>query len=468
MEETLREYQKIGAQWLASKHCALLGDVPRLGKTAQAITACDMIGARKVLVLCPAIARFQWESEFKKFSTLGRTWDVVLSSKKPTGTADGVICSYDLAIRSAVATSLLSRRWDCIITDEGHYLNNRGSQRTKLVYGKLARKTARLWSLTGSPMRQSAADLWPFFRAAGLYTGDYWDFLNEYILTEQTPFGMNIIGHNPERLPDLKAMIDRAMLRRTLEDVLTELPVFNVTTHVVEASIVNARRWYPDVLLRRQTEESLLREVATELQHLESFVELAGEGSDMAADGLKGLQGHNTEKSRKYVGLQKAPSVAKIVSEELQAGEYQKIVLFAWHRDVVECLRLELKDWHPETLYGGMRVFARENAISKFRKDPRCKVIICNLTAAGVAIDLSVANHVGFVEASYVPEDNTQACMRVYKYGQTKPVFVRFFSLQHSVDEKIARILRRKTKALVEAFGTPATPDHEVYDPFAE
>lgn len=468
MSETLREYQKIGALWLASKNCALLGDVPRLGKTAQAITACDLIGARKVLVLCPAIARFQWESEFKKFSTIGRKWAVVLSSRERIGTADGVICSYDLAIRNSIATGLLSTRWDCVITDEGHYLNNRGSQRTRLVYGKLARKTARLWSLTGSPMRQSAADLWPFFRAAGLFTGDYWDFIEEFITTEQTPFGINITGHKPERIPELRTLLDRVMLRRTLEDVLLQLPKFDVTTTVVEAAPVNARRWFPDVLLRRQTEESLLRDVATEIQHLESYVELTGQDSDMAADGLKGMQGVKTEKSRKYVGLQKAPSVAKIVSEELQAEEYQKIVLFAWHRDVVECLRIELKDWHPETLYGGMRVFARENAIKKFQKDPRCKVIICNLTAAGVAIDLSVANHVGFVEASYVPEDNTQACMRVYKYGQEKPVFARFFSLQHSVDDKIARILRRKTKALIEAFGTPAKPDNEVYDPFAE
>ena len=43
----LFEYQKVGAQWLSERKVALLADKQRLGKSAQAISAIDIIGQPK-------------------------------------------------------------------------------------------------------------------------------------------------------------------------------------------------------------------------------------------------------------------------------------------------------------------------------------------------------------------------------------------------------------------------------------
>lgn len=61
-------YQETGAAFLAQKGRALLADDMGLGKSAQAIRACDALGAERVIVVCPASLVSNWEREFRKFS----------------------------------------------------------------------------------------------------------------------------------------------------------------------------------------------------------------------------------------------------------------------------------------------------------------------------------------------------------------------------------------------------------------
>lgn len=62
-------YQAIGARFLAEKKRALLADEPGLGKSAQAIAACDALRAQRVIVICPASLVENWCREFSRFST---------------------------------------------------------------------------------------------------------------------------------------------------------------------------------------------------------------------------------------------------------------------------------------------------------------------------------------------------------------------------------------------------------------
>lgn len=454
--EVLRPYQIEGARYLARNRRALLADDPGLGKSAQAVVACDIVQAKSILVICPAIARFNWENEFDKFSMLGPSaWTIVTTS----GTArspinDGVICSYDLAIQSTVSTKLLARHWDCVILDESHYLKDRKTQRTKLIYGKLGHRAAHVWCLSGTPAKKDAGDLWPLLSFFGLYAGDYWEFVHEFMVTRSTLYGLEITGTKPEQVEPLKQLLARCMLRRQRKDVMKDLPALAFYDVVVEAAPVNIRQWFSEAIISPHREEPLKDEIAEEIRTTEKLIEMVGEHSDAAVDILAGLQ-KKTEKSRRYVGLQKAPSVAAIIDAELQNNEYEKIVLFAWHRDVVECLREALKPWHPEVLYGGTTVSKREKTLKAFAKDPRVRVLICNIVAAGIAIDLTAASEVGFVEPSYIPTDNVQAVLRVHRFPQTKPVRVRYFGLYKHVDFQIQKILRRRSADLARLFDTP-------------
>src|SRR5205085_12011657 len=79
----LRPYQIEGADFLAdtSTKAGLLGDEPGLGKTRQAIAAADTVGARRVLVLCYAIAKSHWQREFQELQAIKRRVQVLASQR---------------------------------------------------------------------------------------------------------------------------------------------------------------------------------------------------------------------------------------------------------------------------------------------------------------------------------------------------------------------------------------------------
>lgn len=463
-----RLYQVDGALHLASKSRALLADEPGVGKTAQAIYALKVAQCRNVLILCPSIARLHWARQFETFYGPGFSCSVVTSARKSMPTGNGIICSYDLAIRSSVSTWIISTPWDCVICDESHYLNGLTSKRTALVYTKLA-NVPRLWALSGTPAKNHAGELWGLLHAFGVYRGKYWDFVYHFCTVEETVYGTKILGTKASRLLELRALLDTIMLRRTKEDVLSQLPSLTYDVVPVEASPVDLRVWFSKIQLGFQSEEQLMDELAKEVRATEQILNLLHAQWDNAATALGALQ-VSTGASRRFTGLQKVPKIVELVRMELLEGHYQKIVLFAWHRDVIECLRMSLREFHPVTLYGGQLLTKKDTNINAFQTKPHVRVMIANIQAAGVAIDLTAATEVVFVEASYVPSDNAQAVMRVHRFPQKQPVRCRFFAKDGSIDYTVMQILRRKTKDLTKIFATADghTIDEGHPDPFAE
>lgn len=155
---------------------------------------------------------------------------------------------------------------------------------------------------------------------------------------------------------------------------------------------------------------------------------------------------------RRYMGMQKVPAIAEIIKEELRTKAYEKIVIFAIHRDVIEHLRIALCKFGAVTLYGGTPPEKRQIKIDKFMNTKKCRVFIGNIQCCGTAITLTAAHHVVFAEQSWVPSENAQAMMRCHRIGQRKPVSVRFFALADSFDERLMFVLKKKTKDLTQVF----------------
>ena len=158
----LYKYQVEGSHWLSLMRNAILGDEPRVGKTAAAIAGADIISARRVLVVCPAIVRPNWEREFRKWQMLMRTTGLIMTSKdRPT--EDVAIVSYELLSSRPVLLALLAVDWDLMIVDEAHAVKNPSALRTMCLYGGdctatkgLASKAKRVWLLSGTPIPNSA------------------------------------------------------------------------------------------------------------------------------------------------------------------------------------------------------------------------------------------------------------------------------------------------------------------------
>jgi SWI/SNF-related matrix-associated actin-dependent regulator 1 of chromatin subfamily A len=104
-------YQLEGAEFLASRRRAALYDDIGLGKTAQACHACKLIGAKRVLVVCPASLKLNWHKEWAKFGD---------PSVIPT------VVSYNFMREITKVRNV----WDVVIADESQHLAKPSAKQT--------------------------------------------------------------------------------------------------------------------------------------------------------------------------------------------------------------------------------------------------------------------------------------------------------------------------------------------------
>ena len=425
----LDPYQVAGAEWLASKEQALLADFMGIGKSAEAVRACDLVGANSILVICPGNARVNWQREFERFSPMDRSCCVVMPGKKIDSAANVWILSYEMA--TTMADELKRRRHEVLILDEAHYLKERAAKRTKAVYGASKRipgiiaSADRTWRLTGTPAPSNASELHTHFKSAGLATEPYWDWVFRYCQGFDSNFGFKITGHKNE--DELRARLKPFMLRR-MEG--TELPPLCFETVAVERS---------DELLT-----SILSKAAAKADE-ELQCALATPNDNALAILESTAQSYST--LRRYTVLAKCPAIAEILEQNFEAG-MDKMVLFAVHVDAVEWLAERLKKFNPVTLYGKTPANKKQNVVDTFQNDKNCQLLIGNIQTAGIAITLTAGCEVGFAEKVWVPGDIVQALKRCHRRGQTRGVRVRSFTLYDSSDELVDEALMRKVKEL--------------------
>lgn len=426
-------YQITGSNWLAPKAQALLADFMGIGKSAEAVRACDLVLAKSILVICPGNARVNWQREFQRFSPMDRSCCAVMPGTKSLPSADVLILSYEMA--TTMADELKQRRYDVLILDEAHYLKERTAKRTKAVYG--ARSNApgiiasadRVWRLTGTPAPSHAGELYTHFRSAGLATEPYWDWVFRYCTGFDSNFGFKITGHKNET--ELRARLEPFMLRR-MEG--TELPPIYFETVAVERS--------DELLASYLCEQSAV--IAAGDEELKRVLSQPGDNA------LKVLESTAANYSvlRKFTVLAKLPAIAEILEQNFESG-MDKMVLFAVHVDAVEWLAHRLKKFNPVTLYGKTPANKKQFVVDTFQNDPQCRLLIGNIHAAGIAITLTAGCEVGFAEKVWVPGDIVQALKRCHRRGQTRGVRVRSFTLYDSSDEIVDEALMRKTKELL-------------------
>lgn len=420
----LYPYQQTGAQWLAERPRALLGDKMGLGKTVQAIEAANLTGARRIAVVCPAIARVNWGRELDK-------WALYSPAVK--------IESYNkLAMDRELRREWARWRPDVLVIDEAHYLKSKDTSRTKSLYGPHCRGdglvgcAGAVWALSGTLTPNNAAELYPHLRAsfpdALPGAGSFADFLNRYTHWEPTPHGPKVLSN--KNLAELRAAIEPHLLRRRTEDVLPELPNVRLGEVAVEAL---------DAL-------DALRELEATVEVQELIYRL-DEGADIPeAD-------PHIAAFRRVCGVAKAKPLALLVADELANNQYEKIVLFAHHRDVISTLMQELQAFRPVRVWGGDSDAVRQQAIDDFQARPECRVFVGQITACATAITLTAASQCLFVEQSWVPSDNEQAIYRLRRIGQKSQILCRIGYLDKSIDEAINRSLARKVKGLLELYG---------------
>lgn len=416
-------YQQAGARFLATAPTKgrLLADEPGLGKTAQAIAACDEMGARSAMVIAPASVKVHWEREFERFGSGGVcpavvTWQDV---------SDGV------GIRG---------KFDVMIVDESHFAKSIDSKRTQILYGKkcdgvggLVSSVGTTMLLSGTPTPNNPAEAWPMLRA--LYPEGIKHisgrpmartvFENRYCKFRDTGFGMQITGG--KNLPELRERIAPFVLRRKKADVLKDLPPIRFA----ELPLSSEFKMPPDV--------------AALVPEVEAALEKDG------VDGLKAIAQH-VASLRRITGLAKVGPASAWIRDALDGG-VEKLVVFAYHREVLQALTVDAARAGIGYACITGATTDRQAEVDRFRDMGTCRLFFGQITAAGTGISLTAASHLVLLEQSWVPAENEQAAMRVHRVGQNNACLVRVASLAGSIDERISRAVIRKLETINALWG---------------
>lgn len=449
-------FQRAGIAFSSSRPATLIADEMGLGKTIQAIGAINADESiKKVLVICPASLRLNWQREISKWLTRPLTISIANSSIEDMNI---VIINYDILKKHS--EYIHAQNWDLLIVDECHYLKNSKTQRTREVVGgkEKDKKTGAIITYpaisakkklftTGTPIVNRPVELWPvvnFLYPNGL--GSNWVyFVKRYCDGQQTRYGWEVKGaSNLDELQDkLRASI---MVRRLKKDVLTELPAKRRQIIELPANGCNSAVKAEIEAFERHEQTMHQLKIAVELAK-------ANEDPQLYADAISKLRDAGRVAFTEMSKLRHATALAKVpyIVEHLKdACDGAKVVVFAHHKDVIDAIATEFGS-ACVTLTGDTSMIDRQKTVDRFQSDPVCSLFIGSITAAGVGLTLTASSHVVFAELDWVPGNISQCEDRVHRIGQVNSVLIQHIVLDGSIDAKMAKTLIEKQEIIEKA-----------------
>lgn len=413
-------FQVEDGQTIAKRRSALVAHQPRVGKTGIGIHAADLLRARLVVVVCPAAVKDNWRKAIEIFRK---------------GRWLAVIVSYNKA--GEVLKVLRGKKIDVLIVDESHYLKERSSNRSRVVFGPgcdgaggLVELASHVYCLTGTPMPNSPIELWPMLRALAPELIDNgrgkpmsWStFRDRYCKQLQTPYGMKIVGG--KNYKELKDKMKGFVLRRTRAEVFGRDLVPPTTVYVrAEAGMKNEL-----AALSNSAAGLLVKQALESSNPLKALAKAEKQAASL----------------RKLFGMAKVPGLIRLIGEELDMEPGEKLVIFAYHHAVIDALRMGLRKYGAVSFDGRVSPDRKISIQNKFQNDSSTRIVIGQIQAMGVGLDFSRANNTLFAEQDWVGDNNEQARARMFNAGSPEPKFTRFAVLVGSMDEQIAAACARK------------------------
>ena len=445
-----RGFQLAGIQYAVQREGTLIADEMGLGKTIEAIGVANATGARSVLVLCPASLALNWQRELRDWLIVGGPLVSVASTRDFPG-SHVVVCAYSRVVKHQHA--IRRRTWDLVILDESHYCKNPRAQRTVAILGKSGRKATdrvepikagRRLALTGTPILNRPVELFPVLRWLDESTwGNWMGYVRRFCSGYKGEHGWNTEGaSNLDVLQDrLRASV---MVRRKKADVLKELPPKTRQVVLVEAK-ADARAAIKSENQAWDRHQSRAEELRLEVELAKASTPDEYRAAVARMREAVRLSIQEISKERHRVAVAKAPMVADWVRDALDGGR-AKVCVFAHHKDVVTYLVDALGKYGPLALTGDTPVGDRQGIVDAFQTDKRHRVFVGSITAAGVGLTLTAADHAVFAELDWTPANISQAEDRIHRIGQQDAVLIQHIVFDGSLDAKMADLVVKKQK----------------------
>lgn len=389
----LRKYQAFGAKYGLHFKRTLLGDEMGLGKTIQALAMINHLfqnGQKYSIVVCPLSILANWKREVEQHSTLktfvfhGSNRDTEFAQwKEQSGV---LLTTYEHTLRMDIEAL---QHLDILIVDEAHFVKNPEAKRSKSVYA-LAQISEYVMFMSGTPLENRLEEM---KQLISVLQDDIADQLSEELhLLEPGQF---------------KQTVARVYLRRNRKDVLGELPELDIIPLWVNFG----------------KEEQIYYNQAVQAGQIMIMRRAAWLGG-------------TPEKSPKLEKL------LDICAEAKDNGH--KVLVFSFFRDVIRTVQEHLGDRTFEAITGDVPNTRRQEIIDEFTEAQSGSVLVSQITAGGVGLNIQAANIVILCEPQWKPSTEEQAISRAYRMGQSRDVLVYRLLTEDSIDGVMLEILGEK------------------------
>jgi SNF2 family DNA or RNA helicase len=387
----LYDYQVAGVRHLLARSSALLADDMGLGKSRQAVVACRLAaGDARILILCPASLRINWEREIHLVFPDAIVGMVGEDRMATLHGCQWVIANYE-RLGGLVREPGLT--FAVMAIDEAHYLKEHQAGRTRNAF-LMAERISRRFLLTGTPLLSREIEMHTLLRLSGHALG----------MMPLADFRKQFAGGQTQRAA-LAEQLKEWMLRRR-----------------------------KDVLKGLGTKTQQVRYVSP-------------------SEGLGAYQSVMADMSLtimpKIVKLRQALEALKVdfMVETVQClGPDDKIIIFCEYMQTVAALKaaFDASGIGCVSLVGADSGTKRQKAVDAFQQDPQIRCFIGTTSAAAVGITLTAGNYVSFMSLPWTPAIKRQAEDRAYRNGQKRDVIVLVLLIAGTIDEQIYTLLDSK------------------------
>ena len=460
----LFDYQVDGVKWMLERELnpdgtyytgGLLCDDPGLGKTLQAISLMLANPVDKTLIVVPISLMEQWRDQIRKvwpeakmrlchgpngsfnsYEEINGHFDVVISGYTKMFDVDANVKDYRRTIMHSV-------EWGRIILDECHTIRNKNSKTFKGCFDLRAKFR---WGLSGTPLQNRVDDLVSLFR-----------FI-----------------HVPEAIikSNLEVLKDNYVKRRNKSLVADKYKGLNIKIVDIPFTDDKEREFYTKVkdevkreYLRIMNEEDTSGAMM-ELFELLLRLRQATIHPNLVIKGL--AKKFKVLKPNLWKGS--STKITKIIELFSSHTTEDKSLIICHYQEEMDLLKHYISRAFPDLrieIFNGQMDLTNRNACVRRCTCGEVDVLLIQIMAGGVGLNLQVFNKVYMMTPNWNPGNEIQAIARCHRIGQTRNVEVYKLIIKEddfpTIDEKIISIQVDKRDLMVHYLGDTSLEFNEYF-----
>lgn len=439
IKKPLYPFQVKGVIYMYHAGRCILADATGLGKTVECVSLFQLLEHlghnNKWIIVTPSSCIFQWEDEFKKFTTLS-------PPALGIGSRQERMSSYiapDFWQFYITSYQMLWRDWEMIkdlgiknwVFDDSHFFRHHSTKTARIVKF-LTRGADRIVLATATPKQKSTMDLHSLLEALGLnhIFGSEIGFENHYCVMRKTKrtlrdgrtfWQKEEVGLRNSH--ELKRKLEPFLIKRTFAEVGKELPGLIVKPVWLKL--------YPrQESIYNQTRNKIIR---------------AWDKGEIKQIPNKGF--HSLIQScvgTRVVGFEedvsvKADAVMQFVNDKLGI-EGEKLIVYSFYKEPIRTLISRLKEAGRSDFVlftGDMNKIEKEQARREFQYDNNVRILLAT-GAAEMGINLQSARYLIMMNLILNSQRMIQLVGRLRRLGSKhKTVVVYPLLARNTIEERL-------------------------------